>query len=282
MKGRIVGYLVALAAACGSLLGCEQQKTTATTTATTKAAEKQVTADSTAVTVTPDSSATDSDHMRLQAFAQGKANNCISVALIKAAIQKYGVGQVFDTLRMASQPQQVRVTLRDHTELVLTDDERQQAAAWARFRQPETAHMPSAERSKLISYAAFCYGVMAKYISTEKLYGCTNESTGVADSSNALSSYRAALKRLTNRSICSDNAYRHLGLRATDGTTGGHNYDPNTDFTGKAGVVAYNDNHAVFVLGRQYDDHGSWAPLAKYAKVDEGLTFEPKWYFELK
>lgn len=28
MKGRIVGYLVALAAACGSLLGCDQQKTT--------------------------------------------------------------------------------------------------------------------------------------------------------------------------------------------------------------------------------------------------------------
>ena len=218
------------------------------------------------------------DEMRMQAFAQGKANNCISVALIKAAIQRYGVGQVFDTLRTDGQ---MRVTLRDHTALTLTDAERRQAADWAKFKQPDGVTIPATERAALVSYANFCYAVMAKYLETQKLYGCTDEATNRIDSSAALGSYRAALKRLTNRSICSDNAYRHLGLLATDATAGGHEYDPKRDFSTQKAVVAYNDNHAVFVLGTQYDDHGAWKPLAKEAKADN-ILFEPKWFFELK
>ena len=87
--------------------------------------------------------------LRMQAFAQGKANNCISVALIKAAIQRYGVGHVFDTLRIGSQ---VRVTLRNDTVLTLTDAERLQAAGWARFKQPADVPLPAAERAKVIAY----------------------------------------------------------------------------------------------------------------------------------
>ncbi|MFC6223775.1 hypothetical protein ACFP2F_11035 [Hymenobacter artigasi] len=218
------------------------------------------------------------DEMRMQAFAQGKANNCISVALIKAAIQRYGVGQVFDTLHTDGQ---VRVTLRDHTALTLTDAERQQAADWAKFKQPAGVTMPAGERAALVSYANFCYAVMAKYIETQKLYGCTNEATNRIDSSAALGSYHTALKRLTKRSICSDNAYRHLGLLATDATAGGHEYDPKRDFSTQTAVVAYSDNHAVFVLGKQYDDHGTWKPLTKEANADD-ITFKPKWFFELK
>ena len=220
--------------------------------------------------------------LRMQAFAQGKANNCISVALIKAVIQRYGVGQVFDTLHTAEQPGQVRLTLRDHTELMLTDEERQQAGAWARFKQPDPPQLPAAEQAALVSYATLCYAAMAKYIATKQLYGCTDERTNRRDSSAALGRYRAALRLLTNKSICSDNAYRHLGLRATDGTDGGHTYDSKQDFMDKTGVVAYSEHHAVFVLGRCYDNHGTWEPLAKQAKVDADVLFAPEWYFKLR
>lgn len=133
MNKKLLGGLAVLAVAGGWLAGCNGQTDTAETSPTQEAAEKAVVADSVGTSPAADDGATDADHVRLQAFAQGKANNCISVALIKAAVQRYGVGQVFDTLRPASEPQQVRVTLRDHTELVLTDQERRQAAGWARF-----------------------------------------------------------------------------------------------------------------------------------------------------
>lgn len=213
--------------------------------------------------------------LRMQAFAQDQANNCISVALIKAAILRYGVGEVFDTLRTGTQ---VQVTLRDGTLLVLTDAERQQAAAWARFKQPLAPGLPTAERAAIVSYATFCYAVLAKYIQTKHLHGCTNDA-GQAAVLAPLGRYRRTLRFLTNTSICSDNAYRHLGLPVLNDKA--PPYSPSQVFSPTTGAVAYNDGHAVFVLGNQYDDHGKWQPLAQQVNADAG-SFEPKWYFELK
>ena len=215
------------------------------------------------------------DALRLQAFAQGSANNCISVALIKAAIQRYGEGQVFDTLRTGDQ---VRVTLRDHTVLTVTNVERQQAARSAAFSQQPVAGLPAAEQAGLVRYAHFCYAVLAKYLQTQKLYLCTDDNNQL-DSAAALGSYAKALHKLSKKGICSDNAYRHLGLRALDQTA--PPYSPSADFSGKKGVVVYNHDHAVFVLDKQYDHYGTWRPLAVQAK-DAQNKFEPKWLFELK
>ncbi|MDO7886647.1 hypothetical protein [Hymenobacter cheonanensis] len=212
------------------------------------------------------------DALRMQAFAQGRANNCISVALIKAAIQHHGIGQVFDTLRTGDQ---VRVTLHDGTALVLTDAERQQAATWAMFNQPTGIALPVTERAAIVSYANFCYAVMAKYMQTQQWYGCIDDAGKVVVYA-PLTKYRRALRKLTDKSICSDNAYRHLGLQVKDSTA--PRYNPALLY---AAAVAYSDNHAVFVLGKQYDDHGSWEPLATSAKADD-MEFEPKWVFELK
>jgi len=215
------------------------------------------------------------DALRLQAFAQGQANNCISVALIKAAVQRYGIGQVFDTLRAGDQ---VRVTLRDHTVLTVTDAERRQAARQAAFKRPPVAGLPATEQLALISYAHLCYAVIAKYLQTQQLYLCTNDNNQ-PDATDALGSYDRALRKLSRKGICSDNDYRHLGLRALDPTA--PPYNPGTDFSGHQGVVAYNHEHAVFVLGQQYDCYGTWQPLAAQA-VDAKNKFEPQWIFELK
>jgi hypothetical protein len=216
-----------------------------------------------------------SDALRLQAFAQGKANNCVSVALIKAAIQRYGVGQVFDTVRTGSQ---VRVKLRDRTELTVSDAERRQAASQATFKQPAVAGLPTAERAALVGYANFCYAVMAKYLETQKVYLCTDDDNQL-DSTAALGSYQHALDKLTEDGLCSDNAYRHLGLRALDQTA--PPYKPSEDFSSKKGVVAYNSHHAVFIMGKQYDHYGTWWPLAKRTR-DTRKKFKPKWVFQLK
>lgn len=230
-----------------------------------------------AISLAPSAMGQSADSLRMQAFAQGKAKNCISVALIKAAIQRYGVGQVFDTLRTGPQ---VQVTLRDHTVLTLTDAERQEAAGWVRFRRPAPpSALPAAERAALVSYATFCYAVMGKYIQTKQLYGCMDPVHKRPFEYAPLGSYRAALRKLTKRSICSDNAYRHLGLPVVDEQA--PDYSPNHVFSLTTGAVAYSNDHAVFVLGTQYDDHGTWKPLATQVKADD-VAFEPKWYFELK
>ena len=58
-----------------------------------------------------------------------------------------------DTLRAGDQ---VRVTLRDHTVLTVTDAERQQAARSATFSQQPVAGLPAAEQAALVRYAHFC------------------------------------------------------------------------------------------------------------------------------
>jgi hypothetical protein len=214
-----------------------------------------------------------SDELRMQAFAQGGAKNCASIALIKAAIQRYGF-QVFDTLRVSGG---VRVTLRDKTALTVSDKERRQAARAAAFAISNNA-LPLVEKVAILQYATLCYAVLAQYVATQRLYGCTKQDNS-AWQSPAKKSFSAALKFISKTGFCSDNCYRHLGLQVKDTTA--PPYDPRQDYSAEKGVVAYNNGHAVFVLGTRFDHYGTWEPL-KQELQSKDAAFEPKWVFELQ
>lgn len=214
-----------------------------------------------------------SDDLRMQAFAQKGAKNCVSIALIKAAIQQYGF-QVFDTLRTSDT---VRVTLRDRTVLTVSDKERRQAARAAAFTISDNA-LPSVEKVAIIQYATLCYAILAKYVATQRLYGCTKEDNS-AWQSPPKKSFSAALKFISKTGFCSDNCYRHLGLQVKDATA--PLYEAHRDYSAEKGVVAYNNGHAVFVLGNRFDHYGTWEPL-KQELQSKDAEFEPKWVFELQ
>lgn len=220
------------------------------------------------------------DTLRLQAFRQGRANNCVPVAFIKAAIYRYGVGQVFDTARVE---QGVRVTLRDQTQLVITNAERKQAATAANLRATSNT-LPPAERAAIISYATLCYAVMAKFIQQKGYYSCLSKRNELGPPIPlATPDFANALAQMSDTGLCTDSGYRHLGLAAVNP----QNVElprPAPDFRHKKGVVVYSSrsNHAVFVLDHQFDDHGEWVALGPTGQWPRRNWFKPQYYLQLR
>ena len=222
-----------------------------------------------------------SDSLRLQAFYQGSTGNCVSVALIKAAIDRYGLGQVFDTTGTGSS---VNIKLRNGQALTLTGIERRQAAAAAMFvrndmskPKPEGSDLPIAEATPIIQYANLCYAVMAKYIETYGEYGCLNPGNTTVSLTH-VANFSAALATLAN-GICADNVYRHLGLAAENPN---HvDFDPLIDFRKKTGVLVYNDKHAVALWRKYFDYHGDWIQRSGRGHC-ETRRFRARYYLVLQ
>ena len=228
-----------------------------------------------------DSRAQSSDSLRLQAFYQGQTGNCASVALIKAAIDRYGLGQVFDTIRTGSL---VRIKLRSGQELTVTDAERRQATGAAMFVRCDTTQtginrnsLPSAEAAQIVQYANLCYAVMAKFIATYGEYDCLRRDNTTADP-EPVASFTAALATLAD-GVCSDNVYRHLGLEVLNAK---HvEFDPSLDLTHTPGVVVYSNKHAVMLWRKYFDFHGDWITRSRRGQC-ETAHFQAKFYFVLK
>jgi hypothetical protein len=233
------------------------------------------------VLIGPTGLAQSSDSLRLQAFYQGQTGNCASVALIKAAIDRYGLGRVFDTIRTSTT---VNIKLRNGQFLTLTDAERKQAASAAQFvrndqskPKPVGSDLPIAEATPIIQYANLCYAVMAKFIATQGEYGCLNRDNTISARTRVVG-FAAALATLAN-GVCCDNVYKHLGLEVVNPQ---HvEFTTSLDFTHTPGVIVYSEKHAVALWRKYFDYHGDWIARSDRGEC-ETRRFKAKYYLVLK
>lgn len=166
-------------------------------------------------------------------FKQGDTTNCASIAFIKAALNIYGLDQLF--LKERSN-EGYKITLKNNEVIYLSDNEIKQAEISADFKilndRPES--------KEIKDYAVLCYAAMAKY--KEKL----EEYKTYAESLQDLE-YGAQAK----------NIYKYLGFER------GKNIMMLRRLGGKGnkGLVAWSPYHAVFACEGYMDYHGKKTEL---------------------
>lgn len=94
----------------------------------------------------------------ISAFRQGGTGNCVSIAIIKAGIEIFGLNKIFHS-EMVSE-NLFGVTMRDGFELQITKEELTHAALGSRF-------IPL-NNQEIFEYANLCFAVMAKRSQLEK------------------------------------------------------------------------------------------------------------------
>ncbi|HEX2628557.1 MAG TPA: hypothetical protein VHM26_06095 [Chitinophagaceae bacterium] len=177
----------------------------------------------------------------IDAFHQGlvaEGGNCASIAVIKAAIQVFGVDGVFTSVQVNDG---WSITLRNNTKLKLSRNELNLVSANCGFIRDSSTN---AERNlfyqKVYDYAILCYAVMIKNAMT----------LGEGDSLR-FESFSNAMSAL-NDGTYTPCVYRFLGL---ENHVIPHGWYARTK--GEAGFVAWSNGHAVFASDGRYDDHGA-------------------------
>ncbi|MEM6814183.1 MAG: hypothetical protein AAF600_07270 [Bacteroidota bacterium] len=207
----------------------------------------------------------------LDSFKQGSqkgTGNCASIAVIKASIDRYGLGNVFKSVRDEKE-KKYYVILKSGKELTLTFEEIKDAAKAARFVESNNTSL------KLIKlYADTCFAIIAKHIQVEQSFqtGPNNYSTfkeALDDLNNGFSTYTIA---------------KSLGLEIER-----FKARPR-EIREKSGAVVYNVYHAVYSTYGIYDEAGDKDGVAliekfkfKRAGLKCGFLFcGPSGAFEIK
>ncbi|MDQ7826267.1 MAG: hypothetical protein RDV48_25925 [Candidatus Eremiobacteraeota bacterium] len=151
----------------------------------------------------------------MDGFNQGTEGNCASIAVIKAAMDKYGTGVFQDVQKTADGGYNVK--LRDGRDVQLTAQEYQTAQQMAGFEGKGGDEQ---------QFATLCYGVMAKGALAENNEGCKD--------------YMGACKSLNDGEWPNDTA-RYMGLQNDMMPL-----DPQ-NLGGQDGVVGWNTKHAIYM-----------------------------------
>ncbi|WP_218155306.1 hypothetical protein [Chitinophaga sp. YR627] len=167
-------------------------------------------------------------------FKQGERPNCASIALIKAALNIYGLNNLFLIERISDTSQ--KIILKNNKSFILTNSEISQANQSADF----VFIADNAETRKIVEYAVLTYAVMAKnkQIIDEEV------------------DFRTALENLEYGAY-TPTVYKCLGfekgkqVKKLRRLSGG-------DYSG---MVAWSSAHAVFACEGYMDYHGSRKPL---------------------
>ncbi len=162
-------------------------------------------------------------------FRQGERGNCASVALIKAAMNVYGIGNVFQEERIADTLW--RITTKNNSQYYLSSRELRMAATSADFRLEDSNEL------ELYRYAVRCYAVMGKV--REDL-----------DQSEDIKNYADALEAL-EAGAYTPTVFRYLGLENKINAM--YKWESTAN---KCGVVAWRSKHAVFACYGYMDNHG--------------------------
>lgn len=194
-----------------------------------------------------------SDFEVVNLFYQGKANNCASIALIKAAMSKYGYKNIF---QVTKNDNKYSIKLKDNTELTISKDEYDLAKKYSKFEINET-QLSSTEKEEVLYYAYLSYAVIAKYIEKNGFWGCV-DNNGNSFHYRKTKSYEESLNFITRTSICTDNCYRLLGLKIKDGKV--QNYT-GTENMNNTGIILYSWQHAVATYNSKLDCHGTWQDI---------------------
>ena len=203
----------------------------------------------------------------ISTFNQNDANNCASVALIKAAMYKFGYKNMFTELHDQGSYQ---ITLKDGKKLTVSDAELTQAKDQSRFEVKNV--LPNAQRDEVMHYAYLAYACIAKFIEKNGYWDC-EERQGAHISPNF--DYAKALRFISRKSYCTDYCYRLLGFKIDQ--------DKIFDFTNpvqlvQPGTILYSEQHAVAAYNDLIDCHGDWIS----ADIGKSCYNFFEWYIILK
>jgi len=205
----------------------------------------------------------------IEAFYQGSANNCASVALIKAAMLKYGYKNIFTFSESAGN---YKITLQSGDTLSVSNTELKLAEQYSNFEL--SGNLPAAQQKDVLSYAYLSYAAIAKYIQLYGYWSCEDK-YGNSYPIAPMYDYLNALRFITMTSFCTDNCYKLLGLKIAGGKINDYT---NATVLNQKGTILYSWGHAVAANHNTIDCHGSWIP-ASTAKTCNNRF---KWYIVLE
>jgi len=205
--------------------------------------------------ITAKGQTTPAGNLLFNAFKQGNVNgggNCASIALIKACIGTFGVGNVF-TYSQAGADSLITVTLHNDSSFTLTCDQLRAATRENGF--VSRSDLPEAKHIR--AYADTCFAVMVKMNQLLWKYP----------------SYEKALQKLLN-GYNTPSVNRLLGVRFKD--VGTDNLGSNQH------LVTYNAYHAVYSSEGYYDETkvtAGYAPNERFNNNRQGIKC---WHYGCK
>lgn len=166
-----------------------------------------------------------------ESFKQGERTNCSSIAFIKAALNVYGLDNLFISEKTSDSLQ--KITLKNNASFYLKNDEIKKAEESAGF----VFIKENCESEKIKEYAILTYAVMAKYKQV-----IDKEAT-----------FDKALEDLEDGEVYTPTIYKYLGFEI------GKQIEKLKRESGSefCGVVAWSNAHAVFVCEEFMDYYGN-------------------------
>ncbi|WP_264537513.1 hypothetical protein [Flavobacterium sp. N1736] len=164
-------------------------------------------------------------------FKQGERTNCSSIALIKAALNVYGLDNLFITEKVNDSL--YKITLKNNATFNLNNAEIEKATFSAGFVYIKD----NCESEEITDYAILAYAVMAKYKQI-----IDKEST-----------FDKALEDLEDGTVYTPTIYKYLGFEKGKQVQKLKRQSGN-EF---CGVVAWSTAHAVFVCEEFMDYYGN-------------------------
>jgi hypothetical protein len=197
-------------------------------------------------------------------FYQGGANNCASIALIKAAMHKYGRDKIFTVEKGNNK---YKLILRDGTKLTISDEELALAKSSAKFLLNSKTTLEKPQQDDVMFHAYLAYAAIAKYIEEKGYWGCEEED-GSSLHLGRIKKFTKALKFITRTSYCTDNAHRLLGLRIANNRVSKLN--PRTKLM-EQGIILYSTGHAVAMYNNLIDCRGEWKAVSEEGRGCDNL-----------
>ncbi|PBQ31795.1 hypothetical protein CNR22_08445 [Sphingobacteriaceae bacterium] len=190
-------------------------------------------------------------------------NNCVPIALIKAAVDKFGLYGVFKKVHY--QNNSIRVLMRNNRSITIANQEYSKIIEGSFIKWLIKAADIKPATVAMMNQVLLLYAVMIK---------CGTKIGFIYENGEVESmTLKESLYCITKEGLCADHAHRYLGLKRKKI----EDFDKNS--IGKIpakGVLAYNEHHTVAVRNRCFDHYGSLSSLKKDPN-DEALC----WYYQL-
>ncbi len=164
----------------------------------------------------------------IQSFKQGKRGNCVSIAVIKAAIDQYGLYDVFKGI--IKDQDKYMITMKDGFETVLRDHEIEKASRYSKFIKGSD--------DQILSQAHFYFAAMAKRVYVE----------GEIDVFLGKHTLRGALRSLNNGENYLE-GIKWLGL------TNHFRVIQKSELQNHKNVIAASKEHCFFIENGEYIDN---------------------------
>lgn len=201
----------------------------------------------------------------LESFWQDpKGYNCATVAIIKAAVMKYGIGRVFKTETRISY---MIITLRNGKALIVTNEELKRINKENDFRFSRySEYKKKKDLKRLKDYVCLCFAIMVKYL---KEYGFNYEDYTIEE---AIETLLAGFN--------TDYINELLGLAKMRNTVEELNKNNLELLKKKSVAILYSYAHVVVVCNGYFDDYGT--PLIIGKKIPELGELRAKFWYQLK